>query len=245
MSDRAEKEAAEIEPETVQTEEEEEAEEALELEELEKIEAAGPLPGETRETFAQRLHEAQVARHKQRRANKQKRTTKGLVIVNTGNGKGKTTAALGVLFRAWGRGMRVCMLSFIKATTSNYGEERAAKRLGIEMIPMGDGFTWTSEDIEKDKAMARQCWELCKEKIASGEYDIVILDEMTYTFSYGWLDANEVIEFLKQRPEGMHVVITGRNAVPELIEYADLVTEMTEVKHPYRQGIQAQKGIEF
>ncbi len=227
------------------TEVSEEEEEALELAALEKLEAAGPLPGETREAFATRLHEAQVARHKKRKANPKKGVTKGLVIVNTGNGKGKTTAALGVIFRAWGRGMRVCMLQFIKATTANWGETRAARRLGIEIIPMGDGFTWLSDDIEKDKATARQCWALCKEKIMSGQYDIVVLDEMTYTLSYGWLDTQEVIETLKARPEGQHVIITGRNAVPELVEYADLVTEMTEIKHPYQQGIMAQKGIEF
>ncbi len=242
MSDQSENEQNQVEELTT---EQEEADEALELQEIEKIEAAGPLPGETRAEFASRLHTAQVARHKQRRANKVKRSQKGLVIVNTGNGKGKTTAALGVLFRAWGRGMRVCCLQFIKATTSNYGEERAARRLGIEMIPMGDGFTWTKENIEKDMTMARQCWEMCKEKISSGDYDIVILDEMTYAFTYGWLDITEIIEFLKQRQDGMHIIITGRNAPPELIEYADLVTEMTEIKHPYKEGIQAQKGIEF
>jgi cob(I)alamin adenosyltransferase len=221
------------------------ADDSLELKELQAMEAAGPQPGETREQFATRLHEAQVVLHKKHKTKTRSRGQKGLVIVNTGNGKGKTTAALGVLFRAWGRGMRVCMLQFIKATTSNYGETKAAKRLGIEMIAMGDGFTWLSEDIEKDKATARKCWELCQQKIVSGEYDIVILDEMTYTLSYGWLDVNEVIAVLKQRPAGMHIIITGRNAVPELVEYADMVTEMNEIKHPYTQGIKAQKGIEF
>lgn len=227
-------------------EQEQDDENSQELKELQALEAAGPLPGETRDQFATRLHEAQVALHKKHKAQKTRPgSLKGLVIVNTGNGKGKTTAALGVLFRAWGRGMRVCMLQFIKSTTSNYGENKAAKRLGIEIIPMGDGFTWLSEDIEKDKATARKCWELCQQKISSGEYDIVILDEMTYALSYGWLDVNEVINFLKQRPAGQHIIITGRNALPELVEYADLVTEMNEVKHPYSQGIKAQKGIEF
>jgi cob(I)alamin adenosyltransferase len=225
--------------------ESDETEDSLELKELQEMEAAGPQPGETRDQFAIRLHEAQVALHKKHKTQTRSGSQKGLVIVNTGNGKGKTTAALGVLFRAWGRGRRVCMLQFIKATTSNYGENKAAKRLGIEIIPMGDGFTWLSDDIEKDKATARQCWELCRQKILSGEYDIVILDEMTYTLSYGWLDVNEVIEVLKQRDPAMHIIITGRNALPELVEYADLVTEMTEVKHPYSQGIKAQKGIEF
>jgi cob(I)alamin adenosyltransferase len=222
-----------------------EAEDLAELETLEKLEAEGPRPGETREEFAARLHEAQVARHQQRKAKRMKRVTKGLVVINTGNGKGKTTAALGVMLRAWGRGMRVSMLQFIKAKTGNWGENRAAKMLGLEIIPMGDGFTWTSENIEKDKAMARECWELCKEKIMSGQYDIVILDEITYVLSYGWLPVEEVIETLKQRPAGQHVIITGRNALPELVEYADLVTEMTEIKHPYKAGIQAQRGIEF
>ncbi|MBN9390290.1 MAG: cob(I)yrinic acid a,c-diamide adenosyltransferase [Chloroflexi bacterium] len=226
-------------------EEGEDEEDSLELKELQALEAAGPQPGETREQFATRLHEAQVALHKKHKTRSRPSQQKGLVVVNTGNGKGKTTAALGVLFRAWGRGMRVCMLQFIKATTSNYGENKAAKRLGIEIIPMGDGFTWLSENIEKDKATARACWELCKQKIMSGDYDIVILDEMTYTLSYGWLDVNEVISVLKERPEGMHVIITGRNALPELVEYADLVTEMTEIKHPYSKGIKAQKGLEF
>ncbi|HEX2912366.1 MAG TPA: cob(I)yrinic acid a,c-diamide adenosyltransferase [Chloroflexia bacterium] len=232
---------------TANEESQEEEDDRAELEELQKMEAAGPQPGETREQFAARLHEAQVALHKKNQAKRKERKSqaKGLVVVNTGNGKGKTTAALGVLFRAWGRGMRVCMLQFIKSTTSNYGENRAAKRLGIEIIPMGDGFTWLSEDIEKDKATARECWKLCKEKIFSGDYDIVILDEMTYALSYGWLDVNEVIETLKQRPADQHIIITGRNALPELVEYADLVTEMTEIKHPYKQGIKAQKGLEF
>jgi cob(I)alamin adenosyltransferase len=170
---------------------------------------------------------------------------KTLVVVNTGNGKGKTTAALGVLFRAWGRGLNVCMLQFIKSTTSNYGENRAAEKIGIEMISLGGGFTWLSKDIEKDKGLARELWAQCKEKIASGDYDVVALDEFTYPLAYGWLPTDEVIEFLKQRPARTHVIITGRDAPQELINYADLVTEMREIKHPFQQGIKAQPGIEF
>lgn len=170
---------------------------------------------------------------------------KSLVVVNTGNGKGKTTAALGVLFRAWGRGYHVCMLQFIKQTTSNYGENRAARKIGMEIIALGGGFTWLSKDIEKDKALARQQWEVCKEKIGSGDYDIVALDEFTYPLAYGWLPTSEVIDFLRSRPQRTHVIITGRDAPQELIDYADLVTEMREVKHPYTQGIKAQPGIEF
>ena len=168
-----------------------------------------------------------------------------LVIVLTGQGKGKTTAALGVVLRAWGRGMKVVVLQFVKARTANYGENRAAKKLGIEMIPLGEGFTWLSQDIEKDKAAARQCWELARQKIDSGQYDIVVLDEMTYPMTYGWIPVEEVIDTLRQRPQGLHVIITGRDAPPELIEFADLVTEMREVKHPYQQGLKARPGIDF
>ncbi len=170
---------------------------------------------------------------------------KALVVVNTGNGKGKTTAALGVLFRAWGRGYNVCMLQFIKSTTSNYGENKAAKKAGIEIISLGGGFTWLSKDIEKDKALARELWEQCKTKIASGEYDVVALDEFTYPLAYGWLATADVVAFLEARPPRTHVIITGRDAPQELIDYADLVTEMREIKHPFQQGLKAQPGIEF
>lgn len=172
---------------------------------------------------------------------------KGLVIVNTGDGKGKTTAALGILFRAWGRGMKTCVIQFIKSDTSMYGEHRAAKKLNIELISSGDGFTWLSQDLDESAAKARHGWELAKPKIASGQYEVVVLDEMTYPFNYGWLDFAEVRRWLDaHKPPMLHLVITGRNASPALIEYADLVTEMREIKHPYRvQGIKAQKGIEF
>jgi cob(I)alamin adenosyltransferase len=170
---------------------------------------------------------------------------KPLVIVYTGDGKGKTTAALGLLLRAWGRGMKVCMLSFIKEKTANFGEERAARKLDIELIPLGGGFTWLSKDIEKDRALAQECWALCKEKIGSGQYDVVVLDEITYPITYGWIDVDEVIETLRDRPRDLHVVITGRDAHEKLIEFADLVTEMREVKHPFQQGIKAQPGVDF
>ncbi len=174
-----------------------------------------------------------------------KEPRKSLVVVHTGDGKGKTTAALGTLFRAWGRGYHVCMLQFIKSTTSNYGENRAAKKIGMEIVALGGGFTWLSKDIEKDKALARDLWEQCKQKIASGEYDVVALDEFTYPLAYGWLPVDEVIAFLRDRPARTHVIITGRDAPQELIDFADLVTEMREVKHPFQQGVKAQPGIEF
>jgi cob(I)alamin adenosyltransferase len=170
---------------------------------------------------------------------------KSLVLVNTGNGKGKTTAALGVMFRAWGRGLRVCMLQFIKTATSNYGEHRAAKKIGIEIVPLGGGFTWLSRDIERDKALARELWEQSRARIASGEYDLVVLDEFTYPLVYGWLPVDEVLEALRQRPEHVSVIITGRDAPRALIDFADTVTEMREVKHPYQKGITALAGIDY
>ena len=173
------------------------------------------------------------------------RINKGLVIVNTGEGKGKTTAALGVLFRAWGRDMKVIMLQFIKHSTANFGEQRAAQKIGVPVRAMGDGFTWRSRNLEQSADLARAHWEDAKEIIASGEYQVVILDEFTYPLHYGWIPVEEVIQVLKSRPEMQHIIITGRHAPEALVEYADLVTEMRVVKHPYHQGIKAQPGIEF
>lgn len=173
------------------------------------------------------------------------RHAKGLVIVNTGDGKGKTTAALGILMRSWGRDMRVIMLQFIKHKTANWGESRAAQRMGVEIIPLGAGFTWMSKDLEQDRALARDGWQRCREAIEGGQYEVVILDELTYCFKYGWLDLDEVLDVLRQRPSAQHVVITGRDAPPALIDFADLVTEMREIKHPFKDGVKEQKGIEF
>ena len=173
------------------------------------------------------------------------RINKGLVIVNTGNGKGKTTAAMGVLMRAWGRDLNVVMLQFIKHTTANFGEQRAAAKMGVTVRAMGDGFTWRSQNLDASADLARALWEDAKEVIAGGQYDLVILDEFTYPMHYGWLPVSDVIDALKARPEMQHIIITGRHAPAELVEYADLVTEMTVVKHPYDAGIKAQPGIEF
>lgn len=172
---------------------------------------------------------------------------KGLVIVHTGHGKGKTTAALGLMLRAWGRGQRVCAIQFIKNEGAQFGEHKAAKKLGIEFISAGDGFTWLSKDLEESAARARHGWEIAREKIASGEYDMVLLDEMTYCFNFGWIDFAEVRDWLSaNKPPMLHLVITGRNASDDLIAYADLVTEMKLVKHPFKeQGVRAQAGIEF
>jgi cob(I)alamin adenosyltransferase len=173
------------------------------------------------------------------------RRNQGLVIVNTGNGKGKTTAALGLLLRASGQGLRVAMFQFIKAKSGNWGEQRAGRTLGVEIVPLGSGFTWTSDDLERDRGLAREGWEQCRAAIESGDYDLVILDEITYCFTFDWLDLEEILDVLRRRPEGQHVVLTGRDAPQELIDFADLVTEMREIKHPYAAGVKAQKGIEF
>jgi cob(I)alamin adenosyltransferase len=172
---------------------------------------------------------------------------KGLVMVHTGTGKGKTTAALGMLLRAWGRDMRLGGIQFFKHENAQYGELRALERMGIDLTPMGDGFTWTSRDMDETQAKALHGWEVAKQKIASGGYDIFLLDEFTYVLHFGWLDTGEVVDWLRDnKPEMLHLIITGRDAPQALIDYADLVTEMREVKHPFReQGIKAQKGVEF
>ncbi|EFO79502.1 cob(I)alamin adenosyltransferase [Oscillochloris trichoides DG-6] len=175
------------------------------------------------------------------------RNTKGLVIVHTGNGKGKTTAALGILLRAWGRGMRVGGVQFIKSEHANYGELRALTRMGVQLTPMGDGFTWKSRDMDETQAKAQHGWEVAQQMIQSGDYDVLLLDEFTYPLQYGWIDVETVIAWLREhKPAMLHLIITGRGAPESLVAFADLVTEMREVKHPYReQGIRAQKGIEF
>jgi cob(I)alamin adenosyltransferase len=170
---------------------------------------------------------------------------RSLVIVNTGNGKGKSTAAFGLVLRAWGRGWKIAVLQYLKSATNNYGERRAAKKLGIEWIPMGDGWTWTSKDLDRTSEMARACWELSKAKLSSGDYDLIVLDELTYTMKYGWVTVDEVIEGLRARSDRTFAVITGRDAPKDLIDFADLVTEMQEIKHPFQRGIRAQAGIEF
>jgi len=197
---------------------------------------ADPLSAETR----QRQREA-LAAHRRR----PDRRNQGLVIVHTGNGKGKTTAALGLLLRAAGQGLRVAMFQFIKAKSGNWGESRAARRLGVEIAPLGSGFTWTSTDLERDRALAQEGWAQCRAAIETGNYDLVVLDELTYCLTFGWLELEDVLAVLRHRPAGQHVVITGRDAPPELMEFADLVTEMREIKHPFAAGIKAQKGIEF
>jgi cob(I)alamin adenosyltransferase len=200
-------------------------------------------PDEAAGTRLESSEERKARRVEVRRRN----LKKGLVIVNTGNGKGKTTAALGLLTRAWGRDLRLGGIQFFKHENANFGELRSAKRMGIELTPMGDGFTWTSRDMDETQARALHGWELAKQRIAGGSYDLFVLDEFTYLLHFGWLDVGEVIAWLREhKPPMLHLVITGRDAPPELIAFADLVTEMREIKHPYKdQGVRAQPGIEF
>ena len=174
------------------------------------------------------------------------RVRHGLVIVNTGEGKGKTTAALGVIFRAWGRDFRIRMFQFIKHTGARFGEQRAAQKLNIPIESLGDGFTWLSKDMDRTEALAVEQWSRCKEAILGGEEDIIVLDEFTYALHYGWVPVADAVDTLQRRPDDLHVIITGRYAPQGLIDCADLVTEMRLIKHPYQdQGIRAQQGIEF
>jgi len=172
---------------------------------------------------------------------------KGLIIVHTGPGKGKTTAALGLALRAVGSGLRVLMVQFIKGSW-HYGELDAAAAFGDKFVirPMGKGFVKLGGEIDPaQKQAAAEAWGFAREKIFSGEYDMIILDEINYAISYGLLPVGPVLDTLKTKPEAVHVVLTGRNANPEVVELADLVTEMREVKHPYQKGIEAQRGIEY
>lgn len=171
----------------------------------------------------------------------------GLVIVHTGEGKGKTTAALGLALRAVGQGLKVAMVQFIKGSWK-YGELRAPEFLpGFEIHPMGRGFVdlGGAEPNPADVALAQETFEAGRQKVMSGDYGLVILDEVNYAVQYGLLDVAEVVRLAQEKPPEVHLVLTGRGARPEVIEVADLVTEMKEIKHPYRQGIKAQKGIEF
>ena len=169
---------------------------------------------------------------------------RGLLIVNTGHGKGKTTAALGLMLRASGRGLRVKLFQFVKHERAMFGEHRQLAKLELEFQGLGDGFTWRSKDLDKTEAMAAQGWLLAKAAIESGAWDMIVLDEFTYALTYAWVDWAEVSATLLARDPRLHVVITGRDAIQPLIELADTVTEMNAVKHAYDAGIQAQAGIE-
>ncbi len=173
------------------------------------------------------------------------RRASSLVLVNTGHGKGKSSAAFGVMGRAWARGWRVCVVQFVKGGKWTVGERKLAEHLGIEWHTLGDGFTWESTDIDETMAKGRHAWEVAKQKLAGGEHEMVILDEVTYAVSYGWVDVQAVVEGIVGRAPKTNVIITGRDAPPELIDIADTATEMRVIKHAYQQGIRAMKGIEY
>ena len=193
------------------------------------------------------MAEIKEKRYKWRREG-YKENTKGLLMVNTGDGKGKTTAALGVLVRAAGRGMNCCLIQFMKSKTDRYGEHESLETLGVEVHTMGDGFTWDTNDPAQDIKTSEETWALCVEKMRSEDYDLLVFDELVYVLDYKFLDLDKVLEEFKQVRDGqpnLHIIVTGRNAPDALVEAADLVTEMKEIKHPFHAGIFAQQGIEF
>ncbi len=170
---------------------------------------------------------------------------KSLVLVNTGHGKGKSSAAFGVMARGWARGWRVGVVQFVKGGKWKTGERKLADHLGIEWHTLGDGFTWESSDLERTAELGREAWRQAATKLSSGDYDLLILDEVTYIVKYGWVDAAEVAAAIRDRSPGTSVVATGRDAPAELVEVADTVTEMRKVKHAFDGGISALKGIEY
>jgi len=173
------------------------------------------------------------------------RRADSLVIVNTGNGKGKSSSAFGMMIRALARDWNVAVVQFIKSGNWNVGEEKMGRKLGVDWFSFGDGFTWDSEDIEHDKELARRGWAEARSLIESGDHQLVILDELTYLCTWGWIDLAEVVTAIIGRPDHVNIVVTGRDAPAELIEIADTVTEMREVKHAYQQGIRAKRGIDY
>ncbi len=176
----------------------------------------------------------------------QRRPLPGLVIVNTGEGRGKSTSAFGVILRMLGRKKKVALIQFLKHEGGSWGEVRALRELGVEPIKTGDGWTWTSKDLDETQARALQGWSVAQRVITSDEYDLVALDEFTYLLAFGWLDTRAVIDWLiAQKPARQHLLITGRDAPDALIEYADTVTEMVKVKHAFDAGRKARAGIEF
>jgi cob(I)alamin adenosyltransferase len=171
---------------------------------------------------------------------------RALVAVYTGQGKGKSTAAFGMLLRAWARRYRCGVFQFVKSGKWKVGEAKAAQALGgIDWEKMGDGWSWLSRHLDESADLAREGWAEVKRAIAEERYEFLLLDEITYPIRWGWIDVHDVVETLRTRPGFQHVIITGRDAAPELVELADLVTEVTKVKHPMDQGIRAQQGIEW
>ena len=193
------------------------------------------------------MTDSKEKRYKWRREDYREKT-RGLLMVNTGDGKGKTTAAIGVLVRAAGQGLKCCMIQFMKSKTDRYGEHDSLEKLGVEVHTMGDGFTWDTNDPAQDIRTSEETWAMCVEKMRSGDYELLVFDELVYVLDYKFLDVNAVLKEVadaRAAQPSLHIIMTGRNAPPELVEAADLVTEMKEIKHPFHAGIFAQQGIEF
>ncbi len=170
----------------------------------------------------------------------------GIVLVHTGEGKGKSSSAFGVVFRAAGWGMKVCVIQFIKGKWKT-GEQIAAEKFdNIEWHALGDGFTWNTENPTQDLQTSRDIWEFCKEKVRSHEFDLIVFDEINYCCSYSWISGQEIADFIRsEKPSWMHLILTGRNAPQEVINVAHTITEMKSLKHAFESGIKAQQGIEF
>jgi cob(I)alamin adenosyltransferase len=173
------------------------------------------------------------------------RRASSLVLVNTGDGKGKSTAAFGVVLRSVARGWRVCVIQFLKSGRWRTGEEHLGRQLGVDWNPMGDGFTWESDDLEATRALAVAAWAAAREALASGAYQLVVLDEVTYPMNWGWIPAEEVAEAIRGRAGHVNVVATGRDAPPALVGVADTVTEMRKIRHAYDAGVLARRGIDY
>ncbi|MDF2466643.1 MAG: btuR [Ramlibacter sp.] len=169
---------------------------------------------------------------------------RGIVVVNTGDGKGKSTAAFGLALRAHGRGKAVKIYQFMKVPSARFGEHRMFEQIGLPIVGLGDGFSWKSQDLERSGQLARDGWKRAKATILAGEHFLVVLDEVTYPLIYGWLPLHDVLDTLRGRPSHVHVCLTGRRCPPEIVELADTVTEMTKIKHAFNAGIPAQRGIE-
>lgn len=170
---------------------------------------------------------------------------RGMVIVNTGDGKGKSSSAFGVMLRSVARGWSVAVVQFIKSDKWQTGEKKMAEQLGVTWIVGGDGFTWESADMEATERAAQDAWERAKQLVGSGAYDLVILDEATYPITFEWIDVDDVVEAIRSRPDNVNIIITGRDAHEAIVEAADTVTEMRKVKHAYDSGIKARKGLDF
>jgi cob(I)alamin adenosyltransferase len=189
-----------------------------------------------------------MSRHgppRERRVARRPAAARSLVVVNTGDGKGKTTAAMGIVLRAVARGWKVCVIQFIKSGRWRTGEEQIGRRLGVDWWAGGDGFSWDSEDLDRSAALAAAAWASAMERIGSGDYDLVVLDEITYPVNWGWIAGTDVARAIRDRPPHVSVVITGREAPEALVNVADTITEMRKVRHAFDDGISARRGIDF